>query len=219
MANDNGEGVSYLQALRQSTMTASATAAQEPTPLPLPEAGNTSLASAEQPGYKGTEQRKSPRYRCEGSAELIQDGLDLRTWATFTDISMHGCYVELTATFPIGTMLHTKLEVNGIMVRARGIVRVSYPSLGMGIAFTEMSAAYRDQLRDLLKDISRPSVIMAKSGASAPTSVAPLGVVPIITDAMTALRAIIRFFEERQVLTQPDFLRLLHRSQEQKHAK
>jgi hypothetical protein len=215
MVNDKGEGVSYLQALLQSSMTTAAASAQEPA---QPQVG-PSLASAEQPGYRGTEQRKSPRYRCEGSAELIQDGLDLRTWATFTDISMHGCYVELTATFPIGTMLHIKLEVNGIMVRARGIVRVSYPSLGMGIAFTEMSTAYRDQLRDLLKDISRPSLIMAKSGASAPTSVAPLGVVPIITNAMAALRAIIRFFEERQVLTQPEFLRLLHRSQEQKPAK
>jgi hypothetical protein len=167
MADDNSNSVSYLQALRQSTMMSAATA-QAPT---RPESGNTSH-SAGQPGYQGTEQRRSPRYKCEGSAELIQDGLDLRTWATFTDISVHGCYVEVTATFPIGTILNIKLEVNGILVRARGIVRVNYPSAGMGIAFTEMSDTYRAQLLELLKNISQPSVIMAKSGASVPTTVA-----------------------------------------------
>lgn len=218
MADDNSNGVSYLQALRQSTMTTSATATQAPARHPLPEAGNTSLDSAGQPVYKGTEQRRSPRYKCEGSAELIQDGLDLRTWATFTDISVHGCYVEVTATLPIGTMLNIKLEVNGILVRARGIVRVTYPSVGMGIAFTEMSDTYRAQLLELLKNISQPSVIMANGSAPRPTTVAPPGVLPIITDAMGALRSIIRFFEERHVLTQPEFVRLLHKSQEQKPA-
>ena len=216
MADDNSNGVSYLQALRQSTMTSGAGAAQGPT---RPDAGNSPADSAAQSGYLGTEQRRSPRYKCEGSAELIQDGLDLRTWATFTDISIHGCYVEVSATFPIGTMLNIKLEVKGILVRARGIVRVSYPSVGMGIAFTEMSNTYRAQLLDLLKNISQPSVIMTNGGAPRSATVVPPVGVPIITDAMAALRTIIRFFEDRHVLTQPEFVRLLHKSQQSKPAR
>jgi hypothetical protein len=89
----------------------------------------------------------------------------------------------------------------------------------MGIAFTEMSDTYRAQLLELLKNISRPSVIMAKSGESAPTTIVPPVGVPIISDAMAALRTIIRFFEDRHVLTQPEFVRLLHKSQESKPAR
>jgi hypothetical protein len=60
---------------------------------------------------------------------------DAHTWETFTDISLHGCYVEAQATYPVGTVLQIKLEANGVKVEITGNVRVSYPYLGMGIAF------------------------------------------------------------------------------------
>ena len=67
------------------------------------------------------------------------EGCDVRTWATFTDISLYGCYIEAQATFPAGTVLNLKLEANGIRVETRGNVRVNYPYLGMGVAFVGMT--------------------------------------------------------------------------------
>jgi hypothetical protein len=29
----------------------------------------------------------------------------VRTWGTFTDLSVGGCYVELKATFPVGAII------------------------------------------------------------------------------------------------------------------
>ena len=49
-----------------------------------------------------------------------------------------------------------KLEANGVRVETKGNVRVSYPYLGMGIAFAEMSEENRGPLRELLATISRP---------------------------------------------------------------
>lgn len=54
-------------------------------------------------------------------------------WTTFTDISLHGCYVEATTAYRVGVKLGLKLEANGFRVEAIGEVRVSYPHLGMGI--------------------------------------------------------------------------------------
>ena len=70
--------------------------------------------------FTGADKRRSPRYKCEGSAELREQGCDVRTWATFTDVSLHGCYVEAQATYPAGTMLHMKLEANGIRMEGTG---------------------------------------------------------------------------------------------------
>jgi hypothetical protein len=78
-------------------------------------------------GFQGAEKRRSPRYKCEGSAELREEGCDVRTWSTFTDISLNGCYVEAQATHPAGTQLHMKLDANGIRLETKGKVRVSYP--------------------------------------------------------------------------------------------
>ena len=79
----------------------------------------------------------------------------MATWTTFTDISLHGCYVEATTADRVGVMLGLKLEANGFRVEAIGEVRVSYPHLGMGISFSQMSEKDRERLRDLVRSISR----------------------------------------------------------------
>src|SRR5215467_5875683 len=116
------EGISYLSALKRFPAGATTT----PTACAGPTANN---GDRQEP--KSAEKRRSPRYKCEGSAEMRQEGATVHTWATFTDVSMHGCYVEATATYPVGTVLEMKLSANGFEVLVRGKVRVSYPCLGM----------------------------------------------------------------------------------------
>jgi PilZ domain len=137
MAQEINDGTAYLKALRQSTGQPAATAA-----APAREA-DTHLHAAVSPidsvareNFEGAEKRRAPRHKCEGSAELREEGCDVRTWATFTDVSVHGCYVKAQATYPAGKVLHMKVEANGIRVETKGNVRVSYPYLGMGIAFS-----------------------------------------------------------------------------------
>jgi hypothetical protein len=163
--------------------------------------------------YKGANKRRSQRYKCEGSAEVRADGSDVRTWAIFTDVSLHGCYVEAQATYPVGTMLHMKLEANGIRLESKGSVRVMYPNLGMGIAFVEMSEENMSHLKRMLAAIMRPSVVMGPGIASTLPAASPLAAVPIITDPLAAIRALIEFFENRQMLMRDDFVRIIKQSQ------
>ena len=144
---------------------------------------------------------------------MREEGCDVRTWVTFTDIGLHGCYVEAQATYPAGTLLHMKLEVNGIRFETKGKVRISYPYLGMGVAFGEMWEENLGRLKQLLATLSRPGVIMGP-GANAPhPTTGPMEAVPPITNAEAAVRAVIEFFEIHQVLMRDDFLKLMKKSQ------
>jgi len=212
MAQELNEGVAYLRALKQSATPIPATAPAPDTQATGPSGSGPSITDSGE-RFKGAEKRRSPRYKCEGSAEMREVNCEVRTWATFSDISLHGCYVEAQATYPVGTILHMKLEANGFRVESKGNVRVSYPYLGMGIAFEEMPEEDRARLKELLASISRPSIIMGPGIASALPSCGPMDAVPLISDPDAAIRALIAFFETRHMLMREDFLMILSKSQ------
>jgi len=213
MAQENSEGIAYLMALKRPAVADEirTTAGESP-------ASTTENVAAGQSTelYRGPEKRRSPRYRCEGSVEICEEGCEVRTWASFKDISLHGCYVEAQATFPAGTSLLLKLEVNGIRVQTKGTVRVNYPYLGMGIAFMEMSEQERARLRVLVSSIARPVVIMGP-GLTSSAATEPLPI-PVITRPEAAIRALAEFFEKRPTLSRAVFLRILRTSQTAKAA-
>lgn len=211
MPDDINEGVAYLRALKQSAgQSGGAATAPAPESHGVNQPGGGAASDGQ---FKGAEKRRSVRYKCEGSAEVREEGCDVRTWVTFTDVSLHGCYVEAQATYPAETVLHMKLEANGIRVESKGKVRVSYPYLGMGISFEEMSEENKDHLKRLLATLSHRCVIMGPGIASSLPSNGPLEAIPLISDASAAIQALVEFFESRQILMRDDFLRLLKKSQ------
>lgn len=199
MAEEINDSVAYLKALKQ------------PVAPPAERHPGSNHPVDEQ--YQGTEKRRSRRYKCEGSVQIRQEGRDVNTWASFTDISLHGCYVEAQATYPAGTLLHLKLDANGIRIETKGTVRVNYPYLGMGIAFVDMSAENQAHLRQMLATITHACVIMGPGIASSLPATGPLNAVPLITDPGAAVQALIEFFESRQMLMREDFLRIVRKSQ------
>src|SRR5579863_8839946 len=85
--------------------------------LKNPVSGGSGSASERAPirdaavdGRSGAEKRRSPRYRCQGSAQIRESESGVSTWAAFTDISLHGCYVEAAGTYPMGSMLSLSIE-------------------------------------------------------------------------------------------------------------
>jgi PilZ domain len=201
MSDETSNGASYLSALKRSASPTGAAAARGPSPAPSAE---TRPAS---------EKRRSPRYRCQGSAHLREISSGVATWATFTDISLHGCYVEATATYQLGASVAMTIEINNFRVETTGEVRVAYPSLGMGIVFTDISGENRARLRELLRSLSRPSVIVGPGTPLQNTSVLPMEALPPVTNARAAMEAMVSFFESRQLLTREEFLRILRKSQ------
>lgn len=202
--DETSDGASYLSALKRSGS---------------PQAAGTAPARALDPAGSslenraGAEKRRSPRYRCEGSAQLRDVEGGVATWATFTDISLHGCYVEATATYPMGSVLALKIDVSGFKVETRGEVRVVYPNLGMGIFFTTMSDADRERLRELLRSLSQPSVILSGGVPPRAPVVSRADALAAVTNPKAAIQAMVDFFEDRQMLSREEFFRLLRKNQ------
>jgi len=214
MADKNDAGAAYLAALRQSTGQSSSpqAAAAAPARAPGIPPSDGIVAPPERTNSGTADKRKSPRYKCQGSARLQRVGSTVATWATFSDISMHGCYVETASPLDMGAQLGLKLEANGFRVEATGEVRVVYPSLGMGISFTKVSEEDAKRLRELVRSISPASVILGSRPAPRSPSIAS-GALPPVVNAGATLQAIVKFFEDRHMLGREEFLRILRKSQ------
>jgi hypothetical protein len=197
MDQDTNDGVAYLRSLKHSGTAAAPARALEPaTRIP-----------------HGAEKRRAARYKCEGSAEIREQGQEVRTWATFSDISLHGCYIEVQATYPARTALYMKLEAHGIRFETNGVVRVSYPYLGMGVEFSDMTEENSSQLKRLLASLAQPNAIMGPGIASSLPATDPLRAPPAIIRPDDAISAMIDFFEDHQMLLRDDFVKILQKTQ------
>jgi hypothetical protein len=208
MNQEKEEGSSHPAAWK-GTEAAAPAPALETTPKTTAEFSGAFSAQNE---YHGVEKRRTPRYKCEGRVELYEAGCDVHTSAALTDLSLHGCYVETQATYPVGTTLAMKLNTNGRKFELSGVVRVHYPSLGMGIAFVEMTESTRSELKDLFTSISR-SMMVNPAGTSL-SSREPMESVPRISDPTAAVQALLTFFKDRQMIVREDFMRVLRQSQD-----
>jgi PilZ domain-containing protein len=156
------------------------------------------------------ERRRNPRYKCEGSATFRVEGTNVRTWGTFTDLSCSGCYVELKASFPAGAIIDLELELNGVRAQLKGEVRVSYPFLGMGVAFRDLTTEHRMQIQAMIESILPAP--LKKSVVAEPETIHPASM-PIILNPTAALQALADFFEGHTLLSKDEFIRLLRKSQ------
>jgi hypothetical protein len=213
MAQEIDEGVSHLKVLQQSTSANEATAETPPTNNGAEKGwqqGSPEIAANQ---FCGPEKRRSTRYPCDGSAGMRAEGTDLQTWAKFTNVSLHGCYIEQQATYPVGTILHLKLDAKGTHVENKGCVRVSYP-LGMGVSFVEATEETRGRLKQMLGSLARPILIAKPGVAPALPVLLPRATLPSIANPTAAVLALFEFFEKRLTLSREDFRRILHKSQD-----
>jgi hypothetical protein len=95
------------------------------------------------------EQRKHPRYKCHNSVELhTQDGATF--WATIADLSVGGCYVEMTIPLPPGTKVKVGIWIGETKSWADGEVTYSTPGLGTGVKFVRISEPDLERIRQFL---------------------------------------------------------------------
>lgn len=125
-------------------------------------------------------------------------------WGTLADISLRGCYVEMTTTFPVDAKIALVLEALGIRFRARGTVRISYPFLGMGILITEIEPDQKVLLEQLLS-------ALAKSSSSSQPEATPHNSANDLfvgADPIAFLNDLKRHFDGKPLLSREEFFRI-----------
>src|ERR1700684_2129888 len=85
-----------------------------------------------------TERRRAPRYPFIARAEIIDEKENARTSSRVSDLSMHGCYVEMMNPFPEGTTVVIEIYTEAESVEAQGPRARMEPKRGRGLTFNEV---------------------------------------------------------------------------------
>ena len=111
------------------------------------------------------EKRWHPRYACTGSVAVKSGDSPFAMNGEVKDISKGGVYVELNAPLPVNSNVTLNVCVENISFAAAGVVRTSYPLLGMGICLQGLTPENAEKLAIAL-DRARRKSSKQKAGTS-----------------------------------------------------
>ncbi len=85
----------------------------------------------------------------QNSADEEQDDPPIR--CQLTDLSLGGCYLEISSPFPASSRVTLSMRVASVEVRAQGVVRIMHPEKGMGVEFTQTTPGHREAVEKFLE--------------------------------------------------------------------
>lgn len=88
----------------------------------------------------------------QNSPESEKDDPPVR--CKLTDLSLGGCYLEITSPFPPHTRIVLSMKAGNHELRVEGVIRVMHPELGMGVEFTQTTAEQRDHVEKFIKTLT-----------------------------------------------------------------
>jgi CheY-like chemotaxis protein len=83
------------------------------------------------------------------SPEVEKDDPPVR--CQLVDLSLGGCYLEITSPFPVSTRVTLSMRAAEIELKTEGVVRVMHPDKGMGVEFTQTTPEHRELLEKFLR--------------------------------------------------------------------
>lgn len=101
------------------------------------------------------ELRLYQRFPCSGRVEVrTSEKAGSGDWTVLDDISEGGCYVNTMNPLPVDARLNLLVRAGNVEFRTRAAVSCSHPGVGMALEFTEMTAADRRRLDELVNSLS-----------------------------------------------------------------
>ena len=93
-----------------------------------------------------TERRRETRYPFFAMAEIVDEKENARTSSRISDLSLHGCYVEIGNPFPAGTNVMIEIFTETESLETRATVAFHEAKQGMGLQFRDMPDCFADVL-------------------------------------------------------------------------
>ena len=107
----------------------------------------------------------------QNSPEAEQDDPPIR--CQLTDLSLGGCYLEISSPFPAWSRVMLSMRAGEVEVRAQGVVRIMHPEKGMGVEFTQATPEHRAAVEKFLGRAQRKS--LADAGVAGGTGRTGIG--------------------------------------------
>jgi hypothetical protein len=102
------------------------------------------------------ERRRVPRYPFVAMAEIVDEKENARVASRVSELSQHGCYVEMLNPFPEGTNVLIEIYTETEFLEAHATVAYLEPKQGMGLTFGEMPAYFSGILNKWLVQANGP---------------------------------------------------------------
>jgi hypothetical protein len=107
--------------------------------------------------YKATsasDRRRDPRMKCVNSVQLHPEGQTAPIWGKAVDLSVGGCFVEMSIPLAVGTKLKIGLWLSENKLLLNGKVMNCRPGFGIGVQFSAVAPPAAEQIRLFLKSIT-----------------------------------------------------------------
>jgi PilZ domain len=101
------------------------------------------------------EKRRGPRYTFIASAELVDERADVRIASRVSELSLHGCYLDMMNPFPKETMVLVKIAAGDALFEAKAKVIYSQPNMGAGLGFLQVAPDSQAVLERWLDEADR----------------------------------------------------------------
>jgi PilZ domain len=85
------------------------------------------------------ELRRVPRYAFIATAELVEQKTEVRIATRVSELSLHGCYLDMMNPFPPDTVVLVKISAGDIVFQAKAKIIYVQPNLGAGVTFVEIT--------------------------------------------------------------------------------
>jgi c-di-GMP-binding flagellar brake protein YcgR len=105
----------------------------------------------EQPHEPYREHRKYPRSKVGIQVELKTEGAAMPSRTETADLSLGGCYIEMSFTLQVGTKLDLVLWVDDQPLATKAVVVTHHPQFGNGMEFHNMSEEDKAKLERFMK--------------------------------------------------------------------
>jgi len=101
------------------------------------------------------ERRRTARFPFAANAELTETASGTRVNTRVTEISLYGCYLDMTNPPPVGTAVFVKIFTQADFFETAANVVYSHPNTGIGLAFHDVSKHFLPTLQKWLLEALR----------------------------------------------------------------
>jgi hypothetical protein len=101
------------------------------------------------------ERRRTPRYIFIASAELYEERTDVRVASRVSELSLHGCYLDMMNPFPMGTLVLLKIFAGDLTFQSKAKIIYATPNVGAGLVFLDVEPKYEFILKRWLEEAAK----------------------------------------------------------------
>jgi hypothetical protein len=84
-----------------------------------------------------SERRAVPRFTFIATAEIIEPASDTHISGRVSEVSMHGCYVDILNTLPKDTVIRVRITTDRGSFESPGKIIYVQENVGMGVGFVD----------------------------------------------------------------------------------